>query len=75
MTEKQRVFARTKLFYRCNNGLIEYGYRKGGTWCTMGTDTYKTVEELGRKLLALTDEQLFSMYLKHRKSLKVAESR
>lgn len=74
MTEKQRQFSRTKLFYRCDNGVIEYGYRLGGVWYTMGTGTYANVEELGQKLLAVTDEQLFSMYLKHRKSQRVAES-
>lgn len=75
MTEKQRQFARFKLYYRADNGVIEYGYRKEGQWQTMGKDTYNTIEELGRKIMAITDEQLFSMYLKHRKSLKVAESR
>lgn len=75
MTEKQRLFARFRLMYRAENGRIEYGYYNRGIWRIMGADTYTTCEELGGKILALTDEQLFSMYLKHRKSLKVAESR
>lgn len=75
MTEKQKKFAHFKLLFRCNNGLIEYGYYNNGLFLVMATDTYKTILELGQKINAVTDEQLFSMYLKHRKSLKVAESR
>lgn len=65
MTDKQRQFARERLYYRPFSG--EYGYYSKGAWVVMGKGT--TAE-----WLEITDEQLFSMYLRHRKSLKVAES-
>lgn len=75
MTEKQKQFARFRLYWRCNNGAVEYGYYKKGVWHTMGAEVFATQEERARRLLSITDEELFSMYLRHRKSLKVAESR
>lgn len=66
MTKKQKQFARTRLFYRPQ--AKEYGYYYKGTWVVMGKGS--TAE-----WLTITDGQLFGMYLKHKKSLKVAESR
>lgn len=66
MTEKQRQFAKEHLYYRPYSG--EFGYYAKGAWVVMGKGTVA-------EWCATTDEQLFSMYLKHRKSLRVAESR
>ena len=66
MNKKQKEYIAQNIYFRAENGVLKVGYYKEGNWQTLKVEPYESYEELGRKALSYTLEDLFNLWRQSR---------